>query len=66
MHALRDGQVNGFVKIGRDQTAQHQAEEALRESQKQLQRLNEILEHKAQEKTSEVRQLASNVIKAAL
>jgi PAS domain S-box-containing protein len=66
MHALRDGQVNGFLKIGRDQTAQHQAEEALRESQMQLQLLNETLEQKVQEKTLEVRQLASDVIKAAM
>jgi signal transduction histidine kinase len=66
MHALRDGQVDGFLKIGRDQTAQKQAEEALRESQKQLQLLNETLEQKVREKTLEVRQLASDVIKAAL
>ena len=66
MHALRDGKVNGFLKIGRDMTAQHQAEEALRENQKKLQLLNETLEHKVQEKTLEVRQLASDVIKAAL
>jgi two-component system, chemotaxis family, CheB/CheR fusion protein len=65
MHALRDGQVNGFLKIGRDMTAQHQAEAALRENQKKLQLLNETLEQKVQEKTLEVRQLASEVIKAA-
>lgn len=66
MHALRDEQVNGFLKIGRDMTAQHQAEAALRENQKKLQLLNETLEQKVQEKTLEVRQLASDVIKAAL
>lgn len=66
MHALRDEQVIGFLKIGRDVTAQHQAEEALRENQKKLQLLNETLEQKVQEKTLEVRQLASDVIKTAL
>ena len=61
---LRDEQKNGFVKIGRDLTAQRQAEEALRENQKQLQLLNETLEQKVQEKTTEVRELASDLIKA--
>ena len=37
---LRDGQLNGFVKIGRDLTAQHQAEEAVREHQHKLKLLN--------------------------
>ena len=64
VHPLRDGQENGFVKIGRDETAQRQAEEALREQQKQLQLLNETLEQKVEEKTEEVRQLASDVINA--
>lgn len=64
VHPLRDGQLNGFVKIGSDETKQRQAEEALREHQKQLQSLNETLEQKVQQKTEEVRQLASNVIKA--
>jgi PAS domain S-box-containing protein len=62
VHPLRDGQLNGFVKIGRDETRQRQAEEALHESQKQLQLLNETLEHKVKEKTEEVRQLASDLI----
>jgi PAS domain S-box-containing protein len=61
---LRDGQLKGFLKIGRDLTAQHQAEEAVREHQKQLQLLNETLAQKVQEKTREVRQLASDVIEA--
>ena len=64
VHPLRDGQLNGFVKIGRDETAQRQAEEALRESQKQLQSLNETLEQRVQEKTAEVHELASDLIKA--
>jgi PAS domain S-box-containing protein len=61
---LRDGQIHGFVKIGRDLTAQRQAEEALHENQKQLQVLNETLEQQVQEKTAEVRQVASELIKA--
>jgi len=61
---LRDGQRSGFFKMGRDETKQHQAEEALREHQKQLQLLNETLEQQVQEKTAEVRQLASDVINA--
>src|SRR5688572_12870194 len=36
MHFLRDGQRNGFVKIGRDETAQREAEEALRRSEERL------------------------------
>ena len=64
VHALRDGRLNGFLKIGRDMTAQRQAEEALRENQKQLQSINETLAQRVQEKTEEVRQLASDVINA--
>jgi PAS domain S-box-containing protein len=64
VHPLGNEQLNGFVKIGRDETAEHQAEEAVREQQKQLQFLNEILEQKVEEKTEEVRLLASDVIKA--
>lgn len=65
MHALYDGQLNGFLKIGRDMTAQRQAEEALLEHQRQLQFLNETLEQKVHEKTAEVHRLASDVINAA-
>ena len=64
MHLLRDGQRNGFFKMGRDTTAERNAEEAVREHQKQLQSLNETLEQKVDEKTEEVRQLASDVINA--
>jgi signal transduction histidine kinase len=64
VHSWHDGQLNGFLKIGRDETKQRQAEEALRENQKQLQLLNKTLEQKVQEKTAEVHQLASNLIKA--
>jgi PAS domain S-box-containing protein len=65
VHPLRDGQLHGFVKIGSDETGKRQAEEALHESQKQLQSLNETLEQKVQEKTEEVRQLASDLINAS-
>jgi len=61
---LGNGQLTGFAKIGRDLTAQRQAEEALRVHQEQLQLLNENLEQKVQEKTIEVRRLASDVINA--
>lgn len=64
VHAWHDGQVNGFFKIGRDETKQRQAEEALREHQEQLQSLNKTLEQKVQEKTAEVSQLASDLITA--
>jgi PAS domain S-box-containing protein len=64
VHLMHDGQLNGFLKIGRDLTAQRHAEEALREHQKQLQVLNETLEQRVQKKTAEVHQLASDVIKA--
>ncbi len=55
----------GFVKIGRDLTAQRQAEEALLESGARLKSLNETLEQRVHEQTLEVRRLASDVISAA-
>lgn len=55
----------GFVKIGRDLTAQQQAEAALRETGERLKALNETLGQKVQEQTLEVRRLASDVINAA-
>ena len=64
VHPWRDEQLNGFFKIGRDVTEQRQAEEALRENQKQLQFLNETLEQQVQEKTAEVHQLAADLLKA--
>src|SRR5215207_1496239 len=36
MHLLRDGQRSGFFKMGRDETKQRQAEEALRRSEERL------------------------------
>lgn len=45
-------------------TERKQAEAALRESERQLQLLNESLEQKVQEKTEEVRRLASDLTKA--
>lgn len=64
VHSWHDGQLNGFFKIGRDETEQRLAEEALHENQKQLQLLNKTLEQKVQEKTAEVHGLAANLIKA--
>ena len=64
VHLMRDGELDGFLKIGRDLTAQRQAEEDLRESQKQLRVLNETLEQKVEEKTAEVQQLATDLVKA--
>jgi PAS domain S-box-containing protein len=64
VHVMRNGQMDGFLKIGRDMTAQRQAEEALRANQMQLQILNETLEQKVQEKTAEVQQLTLDLIKA--
>lgn len=44
-----------------DITERKKAEEALRHSKKQLEALNEILEHRVQEQTAEVRKLASEL-----
>ncbi|MFT3891047.1 MAG: PAS domain-containing protein [Anaerolineales bacterium] len=47
-----------------DITERRQAEEALLESRKQLQVLNETLEHKVQVQTAEIRKLASDLTRA--
>lgn len=54
---------NLFANIFHDITERKRAEEALRENEQQLQQLNETLELKVREKTAEVRQLASDLIK---
>ncbi len=54
----------GITVLGTDITARKQAEDALRENEKQLQLLNETLEQKVHEKTEEVRRLASDVVQA--
>ena len=53
-----------FSFVVEDITDQKRAELSLHEKQKQLQLLNETLEQKVQEKTVEVRRLASDLIKA--
>jgi len=55
----------GITVLGVDITKRKLAEDALRKSKKQLQLLNETLEQKVQEKTAEVHQLASDLVKAA-
>jgi PAS domain S-box-containing protein len=52
----------GITVIGTDISEQKQAEDALRESEKRLQLLNESLEQKVQEKTEEVRHLAADLV----
>jgi PAS domain S-box-containing protein len=56
------GEPNGMWAIIRDITDRKHAEEALRESEKQLRTLNETLEQRVQEKTEEVRRLASDLV----
>ena len=53
-----------FSFVVEDITEHKRAEHALRESERQLRLLNETLEQKVLEKTTEVRQLASGLIKA--
>lgn len=59
---LPDGQY-GVICYYYDSTKLREAEKALRESQKQLMLLNESLEQKVQDKTVEVRRLASDLTK---
>ena len=59
-----DRHIIGYVSVNRDITERKQAETALQEHQKQLQLLNETLEQQVQEKTLEVRRLASDLTKA--
>jgi PAS domain S-box-containing protein len=58
------GKLRSILSLVLDVTERNRAETALRENEKQLQSINETLEHKVHEKTSEVRQLASNLIRA--
>jgi PAS domain S-box-containing protein len=52
----------GITVIGTDISEQKKAEEDLRRSERQLQILNESLEQKVLEKTSEVRRLAADLV----
>lgn len=52
----------GITVIGTDISERKQTEDALRESEKRLQLLNESLEQKVQEKTAEVRRLAADLV----
>lgn len=56
------GEPNGMWAIVRDITDRKHADEALRESEKELRTLNETLEQRVQEKTEEVRRLASDLV----
>jgi PAS domain S-box-containing protein len=56
------GRLTSYVGINFDITEHKRVEKALRESEKQLQVLNESLELKIEEKTSEVRRLAADLV----
>ncbi|MGE5464143.1 MAG: PAS domain S-box protein, partial [Syntrophothermus sp.] len=58
------GEIMEWFGAASDVTLRKQAEAALRENERQLQLLNESLEQKVEEKTSELRQLASELTKA--
>ncbi|MFT3891243.1 MAG: PAS domain S-box protein [Anaerolineales bacterium] len=60
----KNGKLRSILSLVLDVTERRQAEIALRENERQLQAMNETLEHKVHEKTAEVRQLASNLIRA--
>ena len=58
------GELASYVGINFDVTEHQRVEQALRESEKELQLLNESLEQKVHEKTAEVRRLASDMVRA--
>ena len=58
------GNFRSILSLVLDVTERKRAEEALRESQKELQLLNQSLEQKVYEKTTQVRRLASDLVKA--
>ena len=63
MVALKDetGAIFGFGKVMRDSTADKQADDALKEHEEALQRLNDALEAEVEARTREVRELATQL-----
>jgi two-component system CheB/CheR fusion protein len=63
MEALHrpDGSLGGFAKVLRDNTDRKRTEDELRQSEEQLRELNETLEERVQERTAQVRTLASTL-----
>ena len=60
----REGELRGFTKVLRDNTARREAAEKLRESEERLRDLNETLERRVRERTRQVRSLASTLTRA--
>ena len=61
--SLWDGRrLRGYAKVMRDNTRRKQAEEDLRQSQERLRALNETLEERVQQRTQQVRTLASELV----
>ena len=58
------GNLRSILSLVLDVTKRRQAEEALHKSERQLRSFNETLEQKVQEKTAQVRNLASDLVKA--
>jgi PAS domain S-box-containing protein len=56
-----NGMLRGYAKVMRDNTARKAAREALEQREQELARLNETLEEQVEERTEQVRQLASEL-----